>query len=233
MRDYQIEIIVREPDAPIPVNMRRVRDEDIEKVKEVQTPEELKDVHDHFSLYYGNEVQKMQADWRAREKEERKRQKRLEKSRRLLDTQEDDEVRSVRDDVEENEEDDQDQDQVNEVKYAIRCGTYMICLNGGIGEFAKRFGLSSAHFAENLSLNYQRHEVEQELVEPLELATEYVSAKFPTPEAVLDAAKFMISTQISKEPLVKKCVREALFDRATITVKPTTKGISFFIFLKI
>ena len=42
--------------------------------------------------------------------------------------------------------------------------------------FAKRFGLTPEQFAENLRDNYQRHEVEQESVGPLEVAKEYLSA---------------------------------------------------------
>lgn len=40
---------------------------------------------------------------------------------------------------------------------------------------AKRFGLTPEYFAENLRDNYQRHEVDQEHVEPAEAAKEYLS----------------------------------------------------------
>lgn len=43
---------------------------------------------------------------------------------------------------------------------------------------AKRFGLTPEHFAENLRDNYQRHEVDQEHVEPTDAAREYLSRYF-------------------------------------------------------
>jgi transcription elongation factor SPT6 len=40
---------------------------------------------------------------------------------------------------------------------------------------AKKFGLTPEQFGENLRDNYQRHEVEQEPTEPMEVAKEYIS----------------------------------------------------------
>lgn len=39
----------------------------------------------------------------------------------------------------------------------------------------KKFGLTPEQFAENVRDNYQRHEVEQQPIPPLEAAAEYVS----------------------------------------------------------
>lgn len=62
---------------------------------------------------------------------------------------------------------------------------------------AKRFGLTPAQFAENLRDNYQRHEIDQEGVEPLELAKEYCGKQFTAAEDVLRAAKFMVAHQVN------------------------------------
>lgn len=35
----------------------------------------------------------------------------------------------------------------------------------------------------------------------------------------------MVAKQISRDPLVRRCVREAYFERAKLNVKPTKKGI--------
>lgn len=53
----------------------------------------------------------------------------------------------------------------------------------------------------------------------------YVFSKFNTAEEVLRAAKFMVAMQLSRDPLVRKCVRETFFERAKINIKPTKKGI--------
>ncbi|KAI5717821.1 hypothetical protein M8J77_011825 [Diaphorina citri] len=58
MRDYQNEILTKDLDAPIPDDVRLIRDEDIEWIKKIQTPEEVKDMQHHFFLYYAHEVSK-------------------------------------------------------------------------------------------------------------------------------------------------------------------------------
>lgn len=90
---------------------------------------------------------------------------------------------------------------------------------------ARKFGLTPAQFGENLRDNYQRHEVDQESTEPIELAKKYISRQFDQAEDILKAAKFMVATQLAREPLVRKCVRETFFEKAKIDVKPTKKGI--------
>lgn len=42
---------------------------------------------------------------------------------------------------------------------------------------------------------------------------------------VLNAAKYMVAMQIAREPLVMKICREAFYERATVTVKPTKQGV--------
>lgn len=53
----------------------------------------------------------------------------------------------------------------------------------------------------------------------------YLLRRLPSPEEVIRAGKFMVSTQISREPLVRQTVREVLFERACIVVAPTKKGL--------
>lgn len=53
----------------------------------------------------------------------------------------------------------------------------------------------------------------------------HINRRFPTPEDCLAAAKFMVATQISREPAVRKCIRQTYFERAKICVLPTKKGI--------
>lgn len=59
MRDFQAEQLMKNIDAPIPDNVRVLTEEDIERLKNVQTTEELKDVHMHFLLYYSHDVPAM------------------------------------------------------------------------------------------------------------------------------------------------------------------------------
>lgn len=215
MRDYQAEQLMKDIDAPIPDHVRVIKDDDIERLKAVQTTEELKDVHSHFLMYYADDVKIMLEATRIKEREAAKAKARQEKQ---LDENGD----PIETEVEEQEE--RPPPEIPSVKHSIRSGPYAICRKAGIGGLAKRFGLKPEQFAENLRDNYQRHDVEQEPSIPLELAKEFVSSKFQTPEDVLKAAKFMVATQLSREPLVRRCMRDTFFEKANIDVKPTKKG---------
>lgn len=241
MRDFQGEQLSKDINADIPEDVRVLTDEDIDRVRLVQTPEELRDVHIHFLLYYAHEVPAMQAAMRAKERQERQQRREARRSRRerrkkkktiVNDDGEEEEVTDEDgedDDVdpedEDDDEEDEDEEPQDQVKQAVRSGPYNMCRKARLAGFAKRFGLSPEQFAENLRDNYQRHEVEQETAEPLSLAKEYLSAQFSNAEEVMKAVKYMVAAQLSREPLVRKCVREALFERSKLEVVPTKKGI--------
>ncbi|XP_013911784.1 PREDICTED: transcription elongation factor SPT6-like, partial [Thamnophis sirtalis] len=101
---------------------------------------------------------------------------------------------------------------------------YTICQTAGLDGLAKKFGLTPEQFGENLRDSYQRHETEQFPAEPLELAKDYVCSQFPTPEAVLEGACYMVALQIAREPLVRQVLRQTFQERAKINVAPTKKG---------
>ncbi|XP_022911236.2 transcription elongation factor SPT6 isoform X1 [Onthophagus taurus] len=218
MRSYQIDQLTKDPDAPIPESVRVMKESDIERLKNVQTAEELQDVHNHFVLYYAADLPAMHAAWREKERERKRAEKKAAKMQRLADNEDGVDLGDEAD-----EEDDEPEPET--LKYANRSGSYALCVKAKIGALAKRFGLTPEHFAENLRDNYQRHEVEQEGIEPSEVAKEFLSPKFVTVEEVLQAAKYMVALQIAREPLVRKCVREVFFERAKISIHPTKKGI--------
>ncbi|XP_054274705.1 transcription elongation factor SPT6-like isoform X1 [Macrosteles quadrilineatus] len=211
MRDYQAEQLTKDINADLPEGIRLIRDEDIDRLRAVQTTEELKDVHSHFLLHYGHEVPAMQEAVRAKE-----RAAEAEARRREAGGEEGDEVEVV---------EPPPPPPSDTIKQAVRSGPYAMCRKAKIDGFAKRFGLTPEQFGENLRDNYQRHEVEQEAVSPLELAQEYVSGKFTTPEDALRAAKYMVAMQIARDPLVRNCVRETFFERAKLDIAPTKKGL--------
>lgn len=218
MRDYQGEQLMKDIDAPIPDHIRVLKDEDIDRLKAVQTTEELKDVHSHFLMYYSEEVKNMLEAVRLKQHTAKSKNKEKEL---------DENGEPIEGDAETEEQEEQQPVQEElppSVKHTIRSGPYAICRRAGIGGLAKRFGLKPEEFAENLRDNYQRHDVEQEPAGPLDIAKEYVSTKFQAPEDVLKAAKFMVATQLSREPLVRRCMRDIFFEKAKIDVHPTKKG---------
>ncbi|XP_065201238.1 transcription elongation factor SPT6 [Planococcus citri] len=227
MRQFQLEEYTQDINAPLPEDVRILSEEDIAAVKEVQTPEELKDVHMHFLLYYSHLIPKMQEKKRAKEREER-RQARKQSRRKRANVEDDEESVIDNDNEEEPDEPEEPEPEENEaevIKPAARSGPYATCRKAKLEGFAKRFGLKPEQFAENFRDNYQRHDVEQEEIEPIELAQEYKGPILQTSEDVLKAVKYMVATQISREPLVRKVLRDAFFERAKLNVIPTKKGI--------
>uniref|UniRef100_H9GNT7 SPT6 homolog, histone chaperone and transcription elongation factor n=1 Tax=Anolis carolinensis TaxID=28377 RepID=H9GNT7_ANOCA len=206
MQAYQYEQISADPDKPLADGIRALDTTDMERLKDVQSMDELKDVYNHFLLYYGRDIPRMQNAAKA----SRKKQKRL------------------REDGEEEEaegEDAEDEEQkAPELKQASRRDMYTICQAAGLDGLAKKFGLTPEQFGENLRDSYQRHETEQFPAEPLELAKDYVCSQFPTPEAVLEGACYMVALQIAREPLVRQVLRQTFQERAKINVCPTKKG---------
>ncbi|XP_031627743.1 transcription elongation factor SPT6 isoform X2 [Contarinia nasturtii] len=219
MRNYQLDKLMNNPDNAIPDDVRLIKDDDIDRLNAVQTPEELKDVHAHFLLHYAHEIPEMQQSWRKKEKEKRKLE-RLEARRKQLDM-----LEEGAEPPEEIPDEDDDDDQVEDTLKAARdSGPYSMCRKAGILGFAKRFGLTPEQFAENLRDNYQRHDVEQEALAPHEVANEYVSKRFQTIDEILHAVKFAVARQISREPMLRKSVREVYYERAKISVNPTKQG---------
>ncbi|GBP70340.1 Transcription elongation factor SPT6 [Eumeta japonica] len=219
MREHQLDKIMVNPDAPIPENVRLIKDEDIDRLRHVQTPEELRDVHTHFLLYYSLDLPDMQKVQRVKE-----RKKDLEEKKKF-----------AREEAEKNGEDPEEaaaaveaveltEEEPTDVKYAVRSGPYEMCRKSGIEPLVKKFGLTPEQFAENVRDNYQRHEVEQLPISPLEAAAEHVGEQ-ATAEEVVRRAVYMCAVQMAREPLLRTTLRDALRERATLSVRPTLKGM--------
>ncbi|XP_065088333.1 transcription elongation factor SPT6 isoform X1 [Ochlerotatus camptorhynchus] len=220
MRNHQLDQIMENPDAPIPDETRVVKDEDFDRLRMAQSQEELRDVHNHFLLYYAHEIPTMQEKMKRKERE-RIRQEKLEARRKALEASEEG-VESI--DLE-NLEIEEEPYTEEHVKLNIDSGPYAMCRKGGLSGLAKRFGLTPEKFAENARDSYQRHEVDQEACDPADIAKEYINNRFTTVEDVLHAGKFMVARQLAREPLLRKCVREFYYERAKLSVRPTKKGI--------
>lgn len=223
MRSYQLDEIMKNPDAPLPDGIRVIKEEDIDRLRSVETSEELNDVHHHFMLYYSHEIPKMQAEIRRKWGEARRtaklaaaRQRRIEAGELSNDDEDENEI-----EITENLEHDTD----DFLKQASRTGPYAICRRAGLEAFAQKFGLTPEQYGEHLRDNYQRHEIEQDPIEPSTVAIDFMGEKFKTVEETLEAVRLMVAVQLTREPLVRKCVREIYVERAKITVRPTKKGI--------
>ncbi|XP_001355099.4 transcription elongation factor SPT6 [Drosophila pseudoobscura] len=221
MRQFQLDTLCADPDKPIPDDVRLMLDSDFERLNDVQSMEELKDVHMYFLLNYSHELPKMQAEQRRKLLQER----RDDRARRKAAAAENgDDLDTVPVEVD----DDDDPElllQDEQLKQAPNSSPYAVFRKAGICGFAKHFGLTPEQFAENLRDNYQRNEVTQESLGPLELAKQYLSPRFMTTEEVMHAAKYVVARQLAQEPLLRKTMREVYFDRARIDIRPTKNGM--------
>ncbi|XP_069471429.1 transcription elongation factor SPT6 [Ambystoma mexicanum] len=204
MQAYQYEQISADPDKPLADGIRPLDTTDMERLKDVQSTEELKDVYNHFLLYYGRDIPKMQNASKTSRKK----------------------LKPIREEGEgEEAEEPEDEEQKGpELKQASRRDMYAICQAAGLDGLTKKFGLTPEQFGENLRDSYQRHETEQFPAEPLELAKDYVCSQFATPEVVLEGARYMVALQIAREPLVRQVLRQTFQERAKINITPTKKG---------
>lgn len=215
MLDYQTDLIMEKPDDPIADSMRLVTEDDIDRIKTLKTSEELKDMYILFSLYYTEDAQCMKDALAKKRREEKQRAKEAAAAAAAADGEELDEPIDV--DIEPEAE--------GCMKRKIGGGAYSLCKKLGVDGLVKKFGLPPEKFAENLRDSYTRHEVEQYPLDPMETAKEYLTERLKNEDEALKAAKFMLATQISREPLVRSCSREVFFERATLTVYPTKKGL--------
>jgi len=223
MRQFQLDTLCADPDKPIPDDVRLMLDSDFERLADVQSMEELKDVHMYFLLNYSHELPRMQAEQRRKVIQER----REAKARRQAAAAEngDDAAEGAAIVIPEPEDDDDPELIDDQLKQAPNSSPYAVFRKAGICGFAKHFGLTPEQFAENLRDNYQRNEVTQESLGPTELAKQYLSPRFMTTDEVIHAAKYVVARQLAQEPLLRKTMREVYFDRARINIRPTKNGM--------
>uniref|UniRef100_A0AAZ3SVA5 Transcription elongation factor SPT6 n=1 Tax=Oncorhynchus tshawytscha TaxID=74940 RepID=A0AAZ3SVA5_ONCTS len=202
MQSHQYEQISADPDKPLADGIRPLDTADMERLKDVQSIDELSDVYSHFLLYYGRDIPKMQNTAKAASKKKT--------------------LRKIKE--EEVEVEEEEEQKGPDLKLASRRDMYSICQSAGLDGLAKKFGLTPEQFGENLRDSYQRHETEQFPAEPVELAKDYVCSQFNSPEAVLEGTRYMVAMQISREPLVRHVLRQTFQERAKININPTKKG---------
>ncbi|XP_064461195.1 transcription elongation factor SPT6-like [Ornithodoros turicata] len=217
MQEYQCDQILQDDlEKPLPENLRPIDDSDFQRLDEVQSSEELRDVYLHFLLYYAQDIPDMQ------EAQAAKRKKKKQEAAAAAAANPDEEGNPEK---EADDNDDADDADETRLKHAVRKDMFAVCREAGLDGLARKFGLTPEQFGENLRDNYQRHEVDQFPVAPLEAAADFVSKRFTTPEEALKAARYMVATQISRDPVVRRCMRETFFERAKVCVSPTKKGL--------
>ncbi|VDK40399.1 unnamed protein product [Cylicostephanus goldi] len=117
-------------------------------------------------------------------------------------------------------------------RQSTRNDSYQLCVDNGIGGMVSRFGITARQLAENL--DWKKHDVEQDPVAPKVAAADYTNSSFPTPEAVIAGAIYMMARELSREPavsvkspfltLARERIRQTYREHAKLYVRPTQKG---------
>ncbi|XP_078741184.1 transcription elongation factor SPT6-like, partial [Lampetra fluviatilis] len=211
MQRFQFESVYADADKPLGDGVRPLEAADIDRLGEVQTMEELQDVYSHFLLYYGRDIPRMHNAARRRHGEEGD-EEAVEAGAAAAGAGGAGGGGAAT------------ASSAPELKQATRRDRYTLCLQTGLDGLAKKFGLTPQQFGENLRDSYQRHETEQFPADPHELARDYICTQFPTVEAVLEGARYMVALTVAREPLVRQVVRQTFLERAKLNVVPTKKG---------
>lgn len=162
--------------------IRPLGEADIDRIRLVQTPQELLDCSHHFHLHYGADLAGM--------REHEARTAATAKKAAKKKTARDEDGSGGGDGEDEPDEDDEEVvDEADEttkvVKYASKKDRYHHCKLAGLCSLARKFGLTPEQLGENLECDYQKHEIEQWPVAPIDEAQNYVKEPyFNSPEHV-------------------------------------------------
>ena len=219
MQSYQIEQLTANNYS----DDRTISDNDIERVASVTSFEELHDVWIQFQLYYSRDIPAMKLEVEKRARERRREERQAARLERLQNRNEDDPELPPEEDDEEEEE--AINTRFSTLKLAQRKDMYTVCKESGIAGLAKNFGLTAEQLGENIRDNYTKHEVEQCRRLPLATAADYICTRFPSEQAALQAARYMVAKEISSNPLVRQCIRSVFNERSVVNVRPTSKGL--------
>ncbi|XP_071501070.1 transcription elongation factor SPT6-like [Diadema antillarum] len=249
-KERRIEDDDDDEDEDMDSNKKQAEEEDAKKQDAAATGEEATETEekmdteemekkrdeedDGFEEGETKDKEEEEGDGEGKEEEEQEKEK-SDKNKEDGEVAEEDEMEEVEVETEVEEEqevevsdDDYDEEagvKSHEIKQASRKSMYALCQDAKLTGLAAKYGLTPEQFGENLRDNYQRHDPDQHPVSTKEAASEFVSNKFQSEDAVLKAANYMVALQIAHDPLVRQCVRQTYYERAKISIKPTKKGI--------
>jgi transcription elongation factor SPT6 len=129
--------------------------------------------------------------------------------------------RMVQYEIEKN--DDPDQRPAAIPKTTIRNDKYWNCVLGGPGKLTELFGLTSEQIAENFE--YIRHHCVSNEQFPEEVAEACKTAMFSEVDMVINGAVYVMAYRLSREPGVRRRIREVFRNFAKIKVYPTKRGL--------
>ena len=232
MLAYQIDLLGRNMTLG---DQRIISDNDIERLARAATLEELHDCHKYFQLHYAHmlpamrvEVAKQERLKKREAKQKRKEERELAKLAKLEAGEGGDQSgveEDLLDEVSEEEDDEAIEKRFSSITLKASKDPYFICKDAGIGSLAAKFGLTAEQLGENIRDNYTKHEVQQFDRTPEDAGQDYICTRFSDTNQVLEAARVMVAREISRNPLVRKCIRSIFYERGLVNVCPKEKAI--------
>lgn len=112
-------------------------------------------------------------------------------------------------------------------KKALRESRYERTKNTHINSLAEVIGISARELTSNILGHSKKHQKSDPPLLPFAYAEKFCvpETEFEEPKKALEAAKFIISTDIGRDPLLKKHVRELFRNHGVVTVTPTESGM--------
>jgi len=107
---------------------------------------------------------------------------------------------------------------------------YWSLMKEKVHEFGAKFGMSSGELAENIGAMFNSVRAEDINQDPIAYAAEWVTVHDPkfaakNPSRLLNAARYMLVTEIAAEPVFVAKLRSFWMDQSVVTVQPTLKAV--------
>jgi len=167
MQAYQDYLEFGENENMDPDELRFLSNDDVRHVECAKSIQEVQDLNSFFSLYYGQDIPKMNKMLKHKAKE-------IRRAVQLEDMGRSEEEIALHD---AESEDDEAENKHSKARLSVcGMGSYRTCKKQGIGKVVRLFGLKAEEFGENMEDGYAKHEVEPCDEDVMEVAKKCISS---------------------------------------------------------
>ncbi|KAF4578811.1 Transcription elongation factor spt6 [Pleurotus pulmonarius] len=125
--------------------------------------------------------------------------------------------------------DDQDQDGAPKRKMPTRISAYEVAKKSLVSKLAQGFGIQPHQVVLNYMVARHAHFIDDEELNPTVYAEQFIDpdpSKAETAEELLRRARMIFATELGKDPLLRRAMREAFQAEARVSVSPTERGVN-------
>ncbi|KAG6917973.1 hypothetical protein DXG01_017157 [Tephrocybe rancida] len=125
--------------------------------------------------------------------------------------------------------DDEEPEVVKKRKMPSRVSNYEILKKSIVSKLAEGFGIQSHHIVLNSLTDHRTHFVDDHELNPMVFAEQFSDpdpTKAQPAEELLRRARLILSTELGKDPLLRREIRKVFQETALISVEPTERGVT-------